>query len=43
MLKKMIKALTDKQIAICAESLCNTQQYAEYLTRPVEVYKNNNK
>lgn len=35
LLRRMIKTLTDKQVAICAESLCSTQQYAEYLTRPI--------
>lgn len=43
LLRKMIKSLTDKQVAICVESLCNTQQYAEYLTRPFGTSKKNKK
>lgn len=43
LLRKMIKSLTDKQVAICAESLCNTQQYAEYLSRPLETSNKNKK
>ncbi len=39
LLRKMIKATTNKQISILVESFCNTQQYADYLMRPLN--KNN--
>lgn len=32
LLRRMIKTLTDRQVTIVAESYCNTQQYADYMT-----------
>ena len=36
LLRKMIRDTTDKQVSILAESFCNTQQYADYLMRPLK-------